>query len=167
MQACSLHVDMAWPAVPGDHHPGASASRAYLEALADIPWGVDSGHRAAAGGKQPSPAVTPAGNSGEHQGADTSGPAPPQEGHGQRGPGSVAEPGGAPLSLKAARAVLDKQHYGLDKVKDRWVGGGWVVICRYNSTLYGYTSPVRANRIKHPYKFTWLCAVILLPLQGG
>ena len=33
--------------------------------------------------------------------------------------------GGGVRSLKEARALLDQQHYGLDKVKARWVGG-WV-----------------------------------------
>jgi hypothetical protein len=122
----------------GDHHPGASASRAYLEALADIPWGINSAQRAA--DKQQGPAAPSSGGatgSSNEQGGDASSHrsgATPQEGPlSHRGHTSNLAPGsgplaatGGPLSLKAARSVLDKQHYGLDKVKDRCVrGGGW------------------------------------------
>ena len=35
---------------------------------------------------------------------------------------SVGAHAAAPLSLRQARAMLDEQHYGLDKIKDRCVG---------------------------------------------
>ncbi|KAJ9507153.1 hypothetical protein QJQ45_004851 [Haematococcus lacustris] len=150
----------------GDSQPGAAASRAYLEVLADLPWSCsaedlqrpttspspslrpDPAGSPGSSGLRPSPAATTmpsappqaegAGRGGAG-GAGQAGSAGPEaqdqveggQGVGARGSGGgqVAAwvaggegPGpGQGLSLSGARLLLDQQHYGLDKVKDRIV----------------------------------------------
>ena len=81
-------------------HPGHAMARAYLETLADLPWNKFA--------------------------------APGGQGH---GPSSPSVPGpdtsaATELSLAEARSLLDKEHFGLDRVSDAWVflmlllGGG-------------------------------------------
>ncbi len=75
-----------------DGHPAAATSKTYLETLADIPWSVRS-HDLHSGGE--------GGGSGDHKG------------------GAVRYQ--QPRTLQDVRVLLDKRHYGLDKIKDRIV----------------------------------------------
>mmetsp|Transcript_6093 Transcript_6093/g.13222 ORF Transcript_6093/g.13222 Transcript_6093/m.13222 type:complete len:1166 (+) Transcript_6093:153-3650(+) len=89
----------------GENQPGYGAARAYLEVLAELPW-----NRTSADLAKEATAVEVAGSSALLP----------------RSPVAVAgavvpHAGGTPLSLKQARQVLDKQHYGLPKIKDRVV----------------------------------------------
>ena len=81
-------------------HPGHAMARAYLETLADLPWNKFA--------------------------------APGSQGH---GPSSSSVPGpdtgaATDLSLADARSLLDKEHFGLDRVRHTWfclmllLGGG-------------------------------------------
>ncbi|KAL3159511.1 hypothetical protein ABBQ38_009929 [Trebouxia sp. C0009 RCD-2024] len=108
-----------WLKKSSDHHPGYAIARAYLETLADLPWNHFSGQAV------PRPLGT---THSEHTSEDSETeaaklrakqgelpePAPPLQ---EPGPVRSAEQ----LSLAEARALLDKDHYGLDKVKDRIV----------------------------------------------
>eukprot|EP00775_Hariotina_reticulata_P001826 gene1826-2160_t len=79
----------------GEQQPGAAAARAYLELLADLPWDTLSyqlHQKQQQQEQQPAAAQAAAGRQ----------PPPPP-----------------PMSLSAAQALLDSQHYGLDKVKKR------------------------------------------------
>ena len=123
----------------GEMQPGAAAARAYLEVLADLPWSKTSrdleGTAAATaaggggGGKGGSSSSQGGSVGGGGQGRERSAGASagrPQATGAEAGVGSaavgVAAVGphmGQVLPLPAARAVLDRHHSGLDKVKGR------------------------------------------------
>ncbi len=97
---------MSWS--QGEQQPGYAASRSYLETLADLPWSRSAADVAAA-----------ARHAGATEGADAAA--------GGAAPGGPPTPAlEAPMRLAAARQVLDKQHFGLEKIKDRyaWCMGG-------------------------------------------
>jgi hypothetical protein len=127
----------------GEQQPGASATRTYLEVLADLPWSrLSSDARQEAAAAAAGAPTTP-GAAASTSGSASS-PAPPERvgsgaaatsssggavssGGGRAGGGGDGGVGGgAPpwADLRAARLLLDKQHYGLSKVKDRW-GRRW------------------------------------------
>jgi hypothetical protein len=101
----------------GDHQPGAAAARAYLELLADLPWNTLA-WQLQGGGGLPAAAGGPAAAKGsEHGGSVDTAPQQQQHHHQQqevRGPPP-------PMPLSAARRLLDAQHTGLAKVKERVV----------------------------------------------
>ncbi len=119
----------------GEQQPGAGAARSYLEVLADLPWSAlstdkqrqrdGSGTQGAAGGEgsggtagkevQPGPAA--AGPGAAAAGAGGGGTAGAAAAAGVAGAVEVAPW----RHLGTARALLDRQHYGLDKVKERIV----------------------------------------------
>ena len=72
-------------------HPGHAMARAYLETLADLPWNKFA--------------------------------APGSQGHGPNSPSVPGPDTGAAtdLSLAEARSLLDKEHFGLDRVSNTWI----------------------------------------------
>ncbi|KAL0036800.1 hypothetical protein WJX79_010572 [Trebouxia sp. C0005] len=110
-----------------EHHPGHAMSRAYLETLADLPWNTFSGETQA-----PSNPEAPQGEKArateEASDADSTQADASREElpDGEPMAQAASEPTSFPrpaaqLSLHEARDLLDKDHYGLDKVKDRIV----------------------------------------------
>ena len=120
----------------GENQPSYASSRAYVEVLADLPWSRTSadaarerqqnilGQQQQHTGQQLQPKQQQ--QHPEQQPQHRHLQLPTGAGIGGRG-GSAGGAGAAlglateaaPLSLGQARAVLDQQHYGLSKVKDR------------------------------------------------
>ncbi|DBB10132.1 TPA: hypothetical protein ACH3X3_001716 [Trebouxia sp. C0006] len=110
-----------------EHHPGYAMSRAYLETLADLPWNTFSGETQA-------PSIPEAPQDAKASSTEEASDADSMQTNTSRGDLSDGEPmaqatseptefprHAAQLSLHEARDLLDKDHYGLDKVKDRIV----------------------------------------------
>mgnify|MGYP001807850465 CR=1 FL=1 len=110
----------------GDHQPGAAAARAYLEILADLPWNTmawqstAAAAAAAAGGGKAAAGQKAATAASAADGAKSSKLASEQQQQQQqqRDDQEVRGPP-VPMPLSAARALLDSQHTGLEKVKER------------------------------------------------
>jgi len=95
----------------GENSPGYASARAYLEVLSELPWSRTSS-QAAAEASQGQHRST-AGDSSSSAGPSSAPPASSQA--------------GVPLTLKQARDVLDSQHHGLDKIKERQEGRAWSI----------------------------------------
>jgi hypothetical protein len=133
----------------GEQQPGAAAVRAYLETLADLPWSRTSADLAAALANDATAAASSAsagasnisgGGSGNGENVNSGSAAGGGAAIGGSGgdsratslshaavgevvgcSGLLPHTLGVQLSLRAARTLLDEQHHGLDKIKDRRV----------------------------------------------
>ena len=106
------------PLPAGENSPGYAPARAYLEVLSELPWSRLSSHTATTA------AAVAATSSDRRAAGGGTGPATCEGGHSGGGAGGPSAAATALLSLRQARAMLDEQHYGLDKIKDRCGGGG-------------------------------------------
>ncbi|KAK9811443.1 hypothetical protein WJX72_003978 [[Myrmecia] bisecta] len=153
-----------------EQHPGYAMSRAYLETLADLPWNSFAGGRARPGSDAREHAQGDARAAGMPSTSALIARLDPRPGAdrtlGSRDESSASCSGSKSeeLSLAAARAMLDEQHHGLDKVKERIVQylavrrlRGWdaraPILCFIGPPGVGKTSLARsvANVLGRPF----------------